>query len=127
MAEHTHSEGWITFAAIMAGIGGGVNAIFGVALMYRLGPFGSPQLAIINLYGFGLMLLFFGVAEILAAVFLVRRINLARIGAMVLAAFSIVMWSLWIGAYPAAALITLVVDVLVLYGLSVTGSYFKSA
>jgi hypothetical protein len=126
MAEHTHSEGWITFSAMMAGIAGGVNSIFGIALMYRLGPFSSPDLILINLYGFGVMLLSFGIAEIVMAVLLVRRNAIGRYGAMILSAASILMWSLWLGAYTTAALITIGLDILVIFGLSVTGDYFKS-
>ncbi len=127
MAERTHSEGWITFAAIIAGIAGAVNSVFGLALMFRLGRFGSPELITVGLYGFGLTLLAFGVAEIVAAVLLTRRNVLGRIAAIILASVSILMWSLWLSAYPMAGLIAVVLDVLVIFSLSITGEHFKSA
>jgi hypothetical protein len=127
MAERTHSEGWITYAAIMAGIAGAVNAIFGIAAMFRLGRFSSPDLIFASLYAFGLGLLVFGAAQILASVFLVRRNAVARVGAIVLASVSIVFWCLWLGNTPTAALVAILLDALVIFGLSVTKEYFTSA
>jgi hypothetical protein len=61
------------------------------------------------------------------AALLVRRSALGRIAGIIVASVSILMWSLWLGAYTTSALIALVLDVLVIYGLSVTGEHFKSA
>jgi uncharacterized membrane protein len=127
MAERTHSEGWITFAAILAGIAGGVNSIFGIAAMFGLGRFSDPALMFASLYAFGLMLLSAGIVQLVTALLLVRRNALGRIAGIIVASVSILMWSLWLGAYTTSALIALVLDVLVIYGLSVTGEHFTSA
>jgi hypothetical protein len=126
MAERTHSEGWITFAAIMASIAGAVNAIFGFAAMFGLGRFSSEALLFTSVYVFGLGLLVFGAAQIVAALMLFRRNSLGRIGGIILASVSIVFWCLWLGSATTAALIAILLDVLVIFGLSVTKEYFTS-
>ena len=127
MAERAHSEGWITFAAIMAGIAGAVNSIFGFAAMFKLGRFSDPALMFASLYAFGLLLLVTGIVQLVTSLLLVRRNNLGRIAAIIIASVSILMWSLWLGSYTTSALIALLLDVLVIYGLSVTGEHFTSA
>lgn len=125
MAEKTHSEGWITFAAIMAGLAGAANAITGFLAMFNLGRFSAANVAALNLYGWGLMVLIFGALQIAAAVLLTRRSSVGRIGALILASISILLWMLWLGGYPVAAVAAISFDVLVIYGLSVTGEYFE--
>ena len=126
MAERTHSEGWIAFAAIMAGLAGAANGIIGLLAMFNRGPFSSGTMAGLNLYGWGWIMLTFGMFQIAAAILLVRRSQVGRIGALVLASISILFWMLWIGGYPIAAVAAISFDVLVIYGLSVTGDYFTS-
>ena len=123
MADGSSSEGWITFTALILGVEGVVNAIVGVLAMYNLGPFGGERAAV-NTYGWGIMLLFFGVASIVAALLISRRSNIGRMGGILLAAASLIMWSLWLGAYTTAALIAVVLDILVLFGLSVSKERF---
>ena len=99
MAERTHSEGWITFAAILAGIAGGVNTLFGIAAMFGLGRFSDPALMFTSLYAFGLLLLSAGIVQLVTSPLLVRRNALGRIAGIIVASVSILMWSLWLGAY----------------------------
>lgn len=124
MAEKTHS-GWITFSTWVVGIAGVVNVIVGLAAMYRLGPFSAPELALLHLYTWGILLLASGVFQLVAAALVARRSVVGRVLAMIMASLSIVMWCLWLGAYTTAAFTALVLDVLVLYGLSATGDQFS--
>lgn len=126
MADNARSEGWITFAIIIAAIAGTLNLVFGVAAMYQLGPFAQPELMFASLYPFGLTLVFVGAAEIVSAVLLSRRMMMGRWLAIAIAGTSIIMWSLWIGAYQTASLFALVLNTLIIYGLAVTGDHFKA-
>lgn len=123
MTDRSPSEGWITFSALILGVAGVVNAAVGLLAMYNIGPFGAENVPV-SIYGWGLTLLVFGAASVLAGVFVNRRSSLGRIGGIILASFSLFMWALWLGAYPTAALIVIVLDVLVLFGLSVTRDAF---
>lgn len=126
MPEKAHAEGWITFATIIAAVAGTLNAVFGLAAMYKLGPFGQPEVLYLSTYVFGLILLFIGVAQIVTAVLLSRRLMMGRWFGIFIAASSMILWSFWIGAYQTASLFALVLDTLVIYGLAVTGEHFTS-
>jgi len=110
----------------MAGLTGAANGIIGFLVMFNLGRFSSAKLVALNLHGFGLIFPGFGVLQIGAAALLVRRSTIGRIGALVLASVSILMWMLWLGAYPLAAVEAIVFDVLVIYGLPVTSESLKA-
>lgn len=117
-------EGWITFAAILAGLAGVANLLFGLGGVFRASVFPTNSVLFSTLTYWGWGMIIFGILEILAAVLLVGRSNGGRILAIVLASVSIVGWMLWLGAFPFAGLTALVLDVLVIYGLSVTKEYF---
>lgn len=126
MADRTHSEGWVTFAAILSAVAGAANLMFGLAAMFGWGKFGSQALIFASMYAFGLTLACWGAAQLITSWFLVRRSALGRIAGIIIAAVSLFMWTMWIGAYTHAALLALVLDVLVIFGLSVTKEYFES-
>lgn len=126
MGVQEHSEGWITFAAILAGVAGVVNVIWGLAAVVRAGAVAQYTVLFTNISVWGWLSMLFGAAQIVAAFLLVARSNGGRILAISLASISLVLWMLLLGALPLAGLMALVLDVLVIYGLSVTAEYFKT-
>jgi hypothetical protein len=125
VSEKTGSESWITFAAIVAGVAGALNVMFGLAATYGFGPFAAIEVLYASAYALGLLLLFVGGAQAVTAFLLTRRIAFGRVAAIALAASSILLWTLWLGAYQTAAIVAIALDILVIYGMSVTGEHFK--
>ncbi len=124
MTATEHSEGWITFAAILAGVAGVANGVWGLAAVLNTSALAQYSVLFTKLNAWGWAIMLFGIVQIIAAFMLVARSNAGRILAIVLAAVSILGWMMWLGALPFAGLAALVLDVLVIYGLSVTGPYF---
>lgn len=125
--EKTHSEGWISFAAILAALAGIANILWGLAAVLSAAAFPSGGILFTSVMTWGWVLLAFGVLQIVASLALISRSNAGRILAIVLASVSIVAWMTWLGALPFAGVAALVLDVLVIYGLSVTAEYFEKA
>ena len=124
MAEKTHSEGWITFATILAALAGITNLLFGISMMLSANAFPNAGVLFTTLSLWGLGMVVLGALEIVAALWLIARKNAGRIFAIVIASISLVGWMMWRGVFPFAALSALVLDILVIYGLSVTREYF---
>lgn len=124
MAVQEHTEGWITFAAILAGVAGVVNFIWGLAAVMRGSAIAQYTVLFTNLTAWGWLSMLFGVLQIVAAFLLVARSNAGRILAITLASISLILWMMLLGVLPLAGLMALVLDVLVIYGLSVTAEYF---
>jgi hypothetical protein len=127
MAEKTHSEGWISFAAVLMGLAGVANTVFGLAAAIGSAGFPTGGVLFTTLATWGWAMLLFGVLQIGASFLLAGRSNAGRILAIVLASVSIVGWMTWLGALPFAGVAALVLDVLVIYGLSVTAEQFETS
>jgi hypothetical protein len=69
----------------------------------------------------------FAVTVIYAGYDLLRGGEFGRIAGLIIASFSAVRWFFYIPAAPWAAVIAIVVDVLVIYGLVGHSEYFRSA
>jgi len=124
MAEGKHGEGWVAFAIVLAMMAGSVNAIFGITALLSKEAFASESLAHVTLQQVGWVLLIFGVLQFVVAFALAGRKNWGRILAIALAAISVIAWMLWVGALPLAGITAIVLDILIIYGLSVTKEYF---
>lgn len=122
--ERAGSEGWVTFSALTLGVAGVIHALVGVFAMYGLGPFTADNVPV-SIYGWGVTMLFFGGASIVAGFLTNRRSNLGRVGGIILASLSLVMWAVWLGNNPVAATVAPLLDVLILYGLSTTKAHFS--
>ena len=124
MADEKHGEGWIAFAIVMALMAGCANGIFGLTAVFSKEAFKEGSLAYVTLQQWGWVLMLFGVLQIVAAIMLAGRKNSGRIFAIVLAALSFLGWMFWVGSLPLAGLTVIVIDILIIYGLSVTKEYF---
>lgn len=124
MADERHGEGWIAFAIVMALMAGCVNGIFGITALLAKTAFKAGSVTQLTLQQWGWVLLIFGVLQIVASLMLAGRKNSGRIFAIVLAALSLLGWMFWVGALPLAGVTAVVLDIFIIYGLSVTKPYF---
>jgi hypothetical protein len=119
--------GWVWFAGVMMIITGSFNAIYGlVALVddqhYAVGPQGP---LVFDLTQWGWILLVFGIVAALAGFALFSGAMWARIVAVVLAGLNAIAHMAFMPAYPVWALITIVIDVFVIYAVLAHGGAMK--
>lgn len=119
--------GWVTFAGIMLIVAGGTRIIDGIWALKRDNDLeGAPQLQELlvfddNLAAWGWFYLILGALLIAAGIAVFNRAPWARWTGIVFASIAIFMHFAWMYAFPVQALIGVVVDGLVLYGLAAYG------
>jgi len=111
-------SGWVRFAAILLIFAGAMNVIHGFTLLDHK-HFVSTQIDYSNLKFWGWLFLIFGVVQIGAGVAVFGRRLIGYQTGVVLAVIAIVMWFLMIFSAPMGALIGIIVNLCVLYGLTV--------
>jgi hypothetical protein len=113
-------SGWIAFAALMLMIVGVVNILEGiVAIIYRQRTvLVADRLYVINLTGWGILVLAFGVVLACAGLGVLSGRTWARVAAIVLIALHAVVQVGWLAAYPLWSLLMLGLDIVVLYALT---------
>ena len=120
-------SGWVIFAGIMLIIAGVTRAIDGLWALKRDNDLeGAPQLQELllfddNLAAWGWIYLILGILLIIAGFAVFGRAPWARWVGIVFASVSIFTHFAWMYAYPVQALIGVVIDSLVLYGLAAYG------
>jgi hypothetical protein len=116
------SEGWLYYSIVLLAIAGVLNGIGGIAAIGDSQFFveGSHYvLGGLNTYGW--VILFIGVAELLIALGIYNRNQLARwLGVLVLSVNAIVMLMM-LPAYPLWALAIFALDLIAIYGLIAHG------
>jgi hypothetical protein len=118
-AEHS-GGGWITFAGTMLILAGALNVIDGIAAIGN-SSYLANQLLFANLDAWGWFFLVWGVFQIFAGFAIFRGTGWAAIVGVVAAFFNILAQISWARAYPVWAVAAIVIDVLVIYGLTVYG------
>jgi hypothetical protein len=111
-------SGWWAFAGTMMLIVGGFNLIHGIAALARNDYFNENGLLYTNLTFWGWWILLIGVAQIITAFLIYMRSQAGAVIGIFIAAVSAFFAFFAIGAYPWWALTILVVDGLVIYGLT---------
>lgn len=111
-------SGWWAFAGTMLAIVGGFNLIDGIAALAQKSYFNEAGLLYSNLKFWGWWLLIIGVIQLLTALLVFMKSEAGGIFGIFLAAVSAFFAFLSIGAYPLWAVIILVLDGLVIYGLT---------
>ena len=116
--------GWIVFAAVILLISGVFTAVQGLVAL--IGPsayyvLGEGSLWLLDVTGWGWWNLIIGVLLVLVALALVAGQTWARIVALVLVIISAFSQLLLIPAQPWWSLITIAIDVLIIYALTVHG------
>jgi len=113
--------GWVTFAAVMLVVLGLLNVLEGlVALLQNQVAFiDGNSLVVVNLTGWGVLMLVFGGLLLAAGIGLMARNTVARVAAIVIVALHMLIQVGWLGAYPVWSLLMITLSVVVLFGLTV--------
>ena len=116
-------EGWILFAAIVLGWAGLLNFIFGIAAIDDSAFFTDEGRYVLfdDLNTWGWFLLIVGVVQMAAAVSILNGHTYGRVVGIGSAALNAMILMFTVNAYPFAAFMLFIVDVLVIYGLTVYG------
>jgi hypothetical protein len=115
--------GWILFAWLMLLVAGVMSLIDGIVALSQSSFFhdyGAHYVAS-NLTTWGWVALIIGVVEIIAAVSVWRGGSFGRWFGILVAAISLILTLFWIPIVPFWALMIMLIDVLVIYGLAVYG------
>jgi len=121
-------EGWLTFAGIMIIVLGVLNLIWGIAAIGKSSFFvGSTKLIFHDLKTWGWIMLFVGILQILAGFGVFARNQAARWFGVAVAGLNLVAALTSINAYPFWGLTVVLIDVLVIYGLTAYGGRFEAA
>jgi len=109
---------WSTFAGVFLAIAGLFNAIDGIVALVNREYFNEAGLVYQNLAAWGWTLLMVGVVQLIVGYLVIGRSTWARWLGLVLAVLSMVVAFLALGMYPWWAIIIIVIDGMVVYGLT---------
>jgi hypothetical protein len=121
--------GWIMFAAVFLMIIGAMNAIQGLAALFRDEAYwvtlGGNVLAF-DVTTWGWIHLIFGILLVVVGVLLMRGSTFARVLGVILVALNLIAQFSWTTLYPFWALVAIIIDVLIIYALIVHGRELKA-
>lgn len=115
--------GWVYFAGFMMMILGGMQAIAGLAAIFKTAFYVTAQnhLLVLDYRQWGWIALLLGIVIFFAGLELFRGALWARIIAIVLAGLSFLANMAFIDAYPIWSILIMVVDAVIIYSLLVHG------
>ncbi len=117
-AYDVRGGGWITFAAVMLGLGGTFAVLEGILAIANSRVYtGHSTFVFSNLNTWGWIVLLLGVCMLLAAFGLFSGSELARWFGVFIASVNAIGQLYYIPAYPFWALTMFTVDLLIIYGL----------
>jgi hypothetical protein len=114
-------EGWLTFAAVLLLLAGCLNALYGIAALVNDDYFAVDELLFGDLSLWGVIYLAFAVAQIAAALLIMARSVGGVLMGIALVGLHAIGVMMSIGAYPVWSVILLVIDGMIIYGLTVYG------
>jgi hypothetical protein len=113
--------GWVVFASIMLVVVGGINIIQGLAALLNDSYFvvrSGNDLLIANFDTWGVILVVWGIAQAGAGLGLNGGHSWARVVAIIVAAVSMIVQTLFLAAYPIWSVMIIALDVIVIYALT---------
>ena len=122
--------GWIMFAAIFMIIIGALNAIQGLAALFRDEAYWvtlGGAVVTFDVTTWGWIHLIFGIALVGIGMLLMKGSTFARVIGILLVALNLIAQFSWTTLYPFWSLIAIAVDVLIIYALVVHGRELKAA
>jgi uncharacterized membrane protein HdeD (DUF308 family) len=121
--ESSSGEGWVLFAGVMIMIAGFLNFIYGIAAIDNSRFFTDEGRYVIftNLSTWGWFLLIVGILQLIAAYSIWSRHVYGRIIGVATASISALFILFTVNAYPFAAFMLFIIDILVIYGLVAHG------
>jgi hypothetical protein len=116
-------EGWITFAGLILMLAGFLNFVWGIAAIDNSAFFTDEGRYVIfdDLNTWGWFILIVGVLQMVAAVSIWNRQPFGQVFGIASAALNVMILLFTVNAYPFAAFMLFIVDLLVIYGLVVYG------
>ena len=119
--NESRGHGWAAFAATMILIVGVFNVIYGLAAIIEDDYFAADELLFGDLSLWGWVYLIIGVLQVVTATLIYAGNDFGAVLGIMFAGFNAIAALLSIGAYPLWSVIILVVDGLIIYGLTVYG------
>jgi hypothetical protein len=116
--------GWVVFAATLFMILGVFNIIDGIVALAKDDNFVADELFFGDLAFWGVVMLLIGILQLLTAYLLYVGNAMGVVIGIFLASLSLIAQLFFLPAYPIWSIIIMVVDVLVIYGLTVYGDAF---
>ena len=127
--EETRGEGWLLFAGVMILIVGILNTIFGIAAIDNSHFFTDEGRYVIltDLSAWGWVILIIGVMQLVAAFSIWNRHAYGRWIGVLTAGANALAILFTVNAFPFAAFMIFIIDVLIIYGLVAYGGRERTA
>jgi hypothetical protein len=123
MGSETRGEGWVAFAGIMVMLVGILNVVYGIAAIDGSAFFTDEGRYVIfdDLNVWGWIMLIVGAVQLFAAFSIWNGGEFGRFIGIASAGFSALVILFTVNAFPFAAFMVFIIDVLVIYGLAAYG------
>jgi hypothetical protein len=123
MGTEARGEGWVAFAGIMIMLAGILNVIYGIAAIDGSAFFTDEGRYVIfdDLNTWGWFLLIVGAVQLFAAFSIWSGGEFGRLIGIASAGVSALVILFTVNAYPFAAFMVFIIDILVIYGLATYG------
>lgn len=120
---YPNGAGWVAFAGTMIMIAGFLNFVYGIAAIDNSAIFTDEGRYVIfdDLNTWGWFILVVGIVQMFAAVSIWSGNNFGRVIGVASAAFSALIILFTVNAYPFAAFMLFILDLLIIYALVVYG------
>jgi len=119
--EVSPMTGWTVFAAVWLLIAGSFNIITGATAVHR-GSFFHHQMVVSNVSTWGWIILIVGAIQATAGLLVFGRKSVGNLLGLLVAMGATLLWFLFLFSAPFAALIGLIMNGMVIYGLTI-GAY----
>lgn len=111
-------SGWSMFAGVFLAIAGLFNAMDGLVALFKKEYFNEAGLVYENLQAWGWAILIIGVVQLIVGWLVISRSEVGRWTGLCIAVISMMVSFFAIGAYPWWSLLIIVVDGMVIWGLT---------
>jgi len=118
------ASGWVSFVTMMLLIVGTMHAIWGIGAISKSNYFHEDSLLVSSLTFWGWLALGLGVLQLIAAFLVATRNETGAVIAVFLSFFGVIGSFLAIGAYPVWGVTMIVVNALVIWGVTTHGEEF---
>ena len=128
-SDYRPGEGWIAFAGIMLMLAGFINFIWGIAAIDNSAFFTDEGRFVLfdDLNAWGWFFLIVGVLQVIAAFSIWNRHTFGQVFGIFAASANAVILLFTVNAFPFAAFMLFIVDVLVIYALVAYGGRERAA
>ena len=121
--ENQRGVGWLVFAGTMLGLAGVVNVIWGIAAIDNSSFFTDEGRYVLfdNLSTWGWFFLIVGILQLIAAVSILNGGAFGAVLGIACASINALILLFTVNAFPFAAFMLFIVDILIIYGLTTYG------